>query len=147
MEDFSFTLQYKNKKQFKVEQSEVENAGLGLFFKGIAKKDDYLCGFGGEVLSTQECAQKTGKGKYKVLCGTSGYVLDAQKLRDSEKIENIPLGHFVNRPPKGGKKNTRFCYLKTKNVLVLRATCKIDTNGEWQELYVSYNMEKTKKKQ
>jgi len=50
---------------------------------------------------------------------------------------DVPLGHFVNRPPPKTQAN---CYFKfSKGLLYVCAKKKLYTKDQWIELYAPYN--------
>lgn len=148
-EHFYMTLQYQNPQQFRVRSSEIKGAGMGLFFNRVAKKNQILCGYGGEVhlyKTKPTNNNNSNSNNYKALCSKTKYYLDAQNLIDKKNIRHIPLGHYINRPSNGMVKNTQISYLLKDRVLVVKAYRDIDTNNTWQELYTPYNLKKKKEK-
>ena len=71
-DDFYLTLQYKRPQCFKVQKSCIKNAGLGVFFMGIATKGEKLCGYGGSIKN------KNNKGHYVAKLSKTKYVIDAE---------------------------------------------------------------------
>lgn len=77
-EDFSITLQYKSKSQFKVLTSVISGAGLKLFFQGSVPVNTIMCGYRGEVFSANTIFKTNSN--YRALCGKSSYLIDVKKL-------------------------------------------------------------------
>ena len=73
-ENFYLTIQYKYPHLFKVQKSCINTAGFGVFFKGIAKKGEKLCGYGGAVRNNDN------KGHYVAKLSKTKYVIDAGQL-------------------------------------------------------------------
>lgn len=78
-------MQFNYPEQFQILQSCIPTAGLGLFFKGKAFKNDFMCGYGGKV----SIAKYISSSKYAVRLGNTKYAIDAIGLRSQCSISRL----------------------------------------------------------
>ena len=79
---FCMTLQFENPQNFQVMKSTISGAGNGLFYKGKIQNKQKICGYGGKVLLAS--AAKKNPSAYQALCGKTGFLLDAAKLKNNK---------------------------------------------------------------
>ena len=132
-------MQVTSPSQFKLAKSKAgDNAGLGLWFKGEAKKDDILVGYGGTVGT---CDKE--KGFYTVKCGVTNWCLNSTNLRKltitQSSIYKYPLGHMINRPGTYRASNCYRFYQQSTGLLFAKAKKHIHSSTKWTELVMAYN--------
>lgn len=155
--DFGATIQTTQPDTLRVSKSNIEGAGLGVFFNGMCKKGTIICGYGGMLRS----ANVKNPGHYSLLIPNTSYLIDSQCYKNATNYsyvsaqfsnssyknlfflkKDIPMGYRMNRPPPSQKSNCKFKFLSDKGVMVVQTTQNINTKGSWFELYAPYNNKK-----
>lgn len=130
--DFSFDrIEAKESDYLYIKESQIPNAGNGLFTAIAIFKDEIICEFKGEILSPQEAKEREKKGQYKYFVSLlDGSTMDSIKAKCFAKYANDPNGLIKSK----FKINTMIT-MDDQDAICLVAIRDID---QGEELFCSY---------